>query len=369
MAGSFTAQEIARALINGNLTGAELETLVTSGTMAATYLGACRDLFTSGTMNAILNSQVGFTSLVGSATLLPYLLNSRGADIAASDNATACITTVPAAMAAIVDSTTFLDFWISVAENRTRLSNRVNASGSVLVRQQFTENGTYTVPEGGLLRLSYFVIGPGGNGGSSFDGRFYNGTGGSGGGASFGTVSPGSIPAAGENIIITVPTSAGSNATIGAFATGASGNNGISNTSSAPNVPGGGSTSGSSCYDTAVTTAVYQPNTGTRMGGMGGGVINVSTGSNGTAGLTGSGGIAGGTNGGGAGGGTAGTGYGSGGGAGQGNPSSSFKDGQSAAATDYGSGGGGASGAGVIDGTGGTGAGGLAIIYGVKAVA
>lgn len=367
MAGSFTAQEIARALINGNLTGAELETLVTSGTMASTYLGACRDLFTSGTMNAILNSQVGFTSLVGSATLLPYLLNFRGVDIAASDNATAWITTVPAAMVAIVDSTTFLDLWISVAENRTRLSNRANASGSVLVRQQFTENGTYTVPAGGLLRLSYFVIGPGGNGGSTPNGS-YKGTGGSGGGASFGTVPPGSIPAAGENIIITVPTSAGSDATIGAFATGASGANGISITTSAQNVPGGGFTSGSSCYDTDVTTAVYQPNTGTKAGGMGGGVISNTIGSNGTAGLTGSGGIAGGT-GGGAGGGTAGTGYGSGGGAGQHNPSSSYANGQSAAATDYGCGGGGAAGAGVIAGTGGTGAGGLAIIYGVKAVA
>lgn len=358
MAGSFTGQMLARALINGSLNASQLEDLITTDTLAGTYFGAARELVKSGTMGGIFSSQQAFNAMAGAPTLLPYLLAAQGQLIAASDALTGYLAGNATAMAEIMDSSTLLDYWTAIPANKTRIQGFVNQPGSVLYRAVYTATQAITWPN--LIQGSYAELGPGGNGGGATGGN-NAGSGGSGGEAKFGILP--SLPTPGSSVTITVPTSPGTATSIGALVTAASGLTGDSNITTGGAKSGGGTTAGQTCYDTALLTAVAQPRTGSKQGGNGGAVSGYPSGS-GTAGLTGSGG-AGATANNAPGRAQPGTGYGSGAGAGA--SGGTGEPGVNAVSTDYGSAGSGGGQDGVSAGPGGNGAGGLAVIYGVLA--
>lgn len=355
-------------LLAGTLSGSELETALT--TNASAYLGPWREILKTTELNALLNSPTALAAIFASETAFDALLNSgdSGYALAASDSATLLISNTSAAAKTVVTNSAYLDFWWTVPANKTRLQNRINASGSKLKRQVWTSSGTWTAPGAPIVALSVFAVGKGGDGGvGGWDGGSTTGQPGAGGSGAESAAKSATTSLPTTNQTVTVSTTIVTPSSFGAFLTAACGVNGAQ---AGPPTTGGGSTVGT-IYDADPTNAIWQPNTGSKQGGsgaFGGGGNSNNNGNAGSAGLTGSGGA----------GGTviagpaataagAGTGIGSGGGSGANiYPSGAAGvNGSSALSTNYGSGGGGGSGTASVA-NGGLGAPGLVVAYWVE---
>lgn len=357
---SFTGVDIVFRLLNGTLSGAQLETALT--TDAALYLGPWIEVLKAVELNALLNSPTALAAMFASATAFSNILDTAGAQLAASDTATELISNTSSAILTVVTNPTYLNYWNNTPANKTRMQARINASGSKLVRTAFTSSGTWTLPVGGVVGFAAFAQGGGGNGGASNNsGQANSGGGGSGGESETISITTG-LPVANQTVTVGGAATASS---VGALITAAAGVTG--NTGGGAAVSGGGTTSGT-IYDTDPANAIWQ-HTASKQGASGG----AATGSNadfdgnaGGAGLTGSGGAGGLNDGGSALGGAAGTGFGSGGGSGSGiYPSGAGAGNGSAASANTGSGGGGAGASASTTGSGGAGGSGYVVIYAV----
>ncbi|PIQ23669.1 hypothetical protein COW64_22990 [bacterium (Candidatus Blackallbacteria) CG18_big_fil_WC_8_21_14_2_50_49_26] len=352
---SFTGLDIVFRLLNGTLSGENLEEALT--TEADLYLGPWNEVLKARELNALLNSPTALAAMFASETAFAQLLDIAGAEMAASDSATELISNTSSAILTVVTNTSYLNLWQNVSENKTRLQARVNAGGSKLKRWNYTANGTWDIAAltSGLAAYSYFVCGEGGQGAASQSGSA-SGRGGSGAEAKWGQVTTG-LP--NTNQTITVGTG---NTTIGALHTALQGNDATAGTG---NNTGPGTTGGAAIYDADPQNAIWQANTGTKQGSYGGyGLPAASTGvagGPGGPGLSGAGGTCAGSTFGG----TGGTGLCSGGAGG--GSDTGFGASPGGAATGYGTGGGGASLRGSDTASGGNPGGGLACLYGVAA--
>ena len=259
---TYTGLDLVQRLLAGQVSGSQLETALT--TNAALYLGPWREILKATELRALLNSPTALAAIFGSATAFAGLLDTAGALLAASDGATELIAKSSSAMITVVSNTDYLDLWVQTPANKTRLNAWVNATGSKIRRQDFTSSGDYT-PHADALLVSYSIVAGGQDG---WQGGVHGG-GGGGGGGEIRTVNldddvPGVTAVAlgekGNGI-----TAAG-NTTFGAIsATGAPGGGSNSATGRA----GGGSNVGT-VYDTALSTAIWQPTTAQKQGGTGG---------------------------------------------------------------------------------------------------
>lgn len=346
MARTSAGLDIVLRLMDGRLSGAALQTALASPEI----LGYWKEILKTKELLALLACPTSLAAIMASTTAFSNLLDIAGASLAASDTATALISNTPAAIFTVVSSTTYLNLWQNTPANKTRMQARVNALGSKLCRVSQTTPGTYnlTIPAGGILAYSYFVGAGGGTGEhAGSGGAGVSGYGGSGGELKFGMVTSG-LPAAGANLEYIVGAAANNSSITGGVTALAGGSSGT----------GPGTTTGGTIYDTAPSTAIWQPNTGGLQGAAGG-----SRNSGGGAGGTGGTGISG------AGGATQqpGTGIGSGGGGGHSHPSFG---GFGSAASDPSCGGGGGGYSSESGGTarpGGAGAPGTDTLYYIKA--
>ncbi len=359
---TFTGVDIVFRLLNGTLSGAQLETALT--TDAALYLGPWIEVLKAVELNALINSPTALTAMFGSSTALSNLFDIAGAELAASDTATELISNTSSAILTVVTTPAYLDYWNNTPANKARMVARINASGSKLVRTAFTSSGTWTLPVGGVVGFSAFAQGGGGNGGASGNSGQANAGGGGSGGESKSISLTSGLPVG--NLTITIGT-AGAVSTVGAILSAAAGATGA--TGGGTSATGGGTDSGT-IYDTDPANAIWQ-HTASKQGASGG----VATGSNGDFdgyaggnGLTGAGGAGGLNDSGSALGGAAGTGFGSGGGGGSGFwPGAAAVTAGSAASANTGSGGGGAGASASATASGGAGGTGYIVVYAVKA--
>lgn len=359
---SYTGLDIVFRLLNGTLSGEDLEEALT--TKADLYLGPWNEVLKARELNALLNSPTALAAMFGSETAFAQLLDIAGAEMAASDSATELISNTSSAILTVVTNTSYLNLWQNVPANKSRLQARVNASGSKLLRWDFTASGTWTVPGGGLVALSVFAVGGGGNGGAGNNSGAANAGAGGSGGESKTIVLTSGLPETNQTVTVG---GAAASSSFGAILSAAGGANGGTGTNA--QTTGGGTTSGT-IYDTAPENGVFQPATASKQGGNGG--AGFARGSNsggqaGVAGLTGSGGAAGVLSGS-AGGGGAGSGYGSGGGSGAGIwPAGAGASGGTGAAANSGCGAGGSGASASTGSSGGAGGTGRVVVYGVAA--
>lgn len=350
---------LTHAILNGQITGPELDSLIAGG-----YGGTWKALLKSRDLSILLANLSSLSALFASASAFSILLDLNGAELAASDEATETISNTSASALAVVTNPEYLDLWWTVPANKTRLQNRINQSGSKLLRWDFTASGTWTVPGGGLVALSIFAVGGGGNGGAGNNSGAANAGAGGSGGESKTIVLTSGLPETNQTVTVGGAAAASS---FGAILSAAGGANGGTGTNA--QTTGGGTTSGT-IYDTAPENGVFQPATASKQGGNGGAGFahgSNSGGQAGVAGLTGSGGAAGVLSGS-AGGGGAGSGYGSGGGSGAGIwPAGAGASGGTAATANSGCGAGGSGASASTGSSGGAGGTGRVVVYGVAA--
>lgn len=359
---TFTGVDIVFRLLNGTLSGAQLETALT--TDAALYLGPWIEVLKAVELNALINSPTALAAMFASNTALSNLLDIAGAELAASDTATELISNTSSAILTVVTTPAYLDYWNNTPANKARMQARINASGSKLVRTAFTSSGTWTLPVGGVVGFSAFAQGGGGNGGASGNSAAAQSGGGGSGGESKAISITSGLPVANQTITIGT---AGAVSTVGAILSAAAGVTGQTGTGAA--VSGGGTDSGT-IYDTDPANAIWQ-HTASKQGASGGAATGSTGDFDGNAGgngLTGTGGAGGLNDGGSALGGAAGTGFGSGGGSGSGFwPGGAAVTAGAAASANTGSGGGGAGASASATASGGAGGTGYIVVYAVKA--
>lgn len=366
MSGSLTGTRLLQAILNGELTGAELVSLLSSDPL--TYKGPWREFIKTGGASKVFSVNPDALSVALADEWAAGVLLSRYADlIAASTPLTNALTANGPALVIALTTKAYLDLWQNTPANKTRLQNRINVSGSCLIRHVYDTAGTHTWthPTGGILALSV----SGGGGGGAGGGTSADGDGGSGAQFKANQFTSG-LPSTDVTVTVGVGTVAGTkDSSFGAVITFTGGTNGDQSVG-APAGPGSNS---GTFYDTALKTAIWHPGETEKKGGDGGSAVSgIASGNPGAAGLTGSGGAGGGgTNG--SIGGSAGTGYGSGGGSGAfgGGTTPAPGAGTSAVSTDHGSGGGGGSdnAGGSPPGAGGDGAPGLVVAHAVTAIA
>jgi len=329
---TYNVSAFGQAILAAKFSGAELDSYI----QTSEGLKAWKILLKSRYLSMIFAKPEALALLFESGTALAGLLAINGAAIAADDGATASVAASGSALLTVVSDPALFNLWNNTPANKARLQALVNQSGSMLCREVFTSSGTWTHPAGGILALSLFGVGKGGNGTTSNNPQ---GGGGGGGGGIKWAFYDSSLPSSDVTVTISGTTS------FGAILTFESGG-GASGTSGGT---GGSTTTGSAITDATIDTALFQIATGSQQGGVGGNgaYFSPSSGGNGGGGLGGTGGGTGGfgnpsspyT----AQGGQGGTGIGAGGGGGG---SSGSGGSGSAASSGYGNGGGGAASAG-----------------------
>lgn len=347
MAGSITGIDIYKGLVNGDLSAAQLDTLITGSNKL--YLGAYRQLVQSGLFLALIKNSATFAKLFQSDDAFKWAMyrpEFRAAALADTDAINAlALSSEPLAL--IFNNERLTALFFANATFKTAVETAVNDVDGYLYRDILTAaSGNWTCPASGISAMYLLGSGIGGNGANASGS---GGRGGSGGELKGVLVPVASLPAANSNTAYANPASVGTPTTFGALLSAASGANG--------SATGGGSTTNGGAAaglsNNTVDSAAWHKLTFSNIGGAGGAGGNGAgvSGSAGTAGATGSGGA-------GATGPTVsagqGTGLGSAGGGGYdtGNPLS-FANGS--AATDPGCGGGGGNSSSSGNGTGGPG--------------
>jgi len=272
MSGSLRGREIVMGLLNGTIDAAALDVLLSD---PATY-GAWLYLGQLATFQTVFNNATAGAVILASSLGLGGLLDANGATLAASDESTSQLFSNTDAAVTILTTPEYLAHWRDTPANYTRLKDQVNATGSVLIAENFTSSGTWSYPSGGIAALSLTGVGAGGGGGtSSLSGNTRGGHGGAGG--EFATLQLTSgLPSA--DVTVTVSTSGDSS--FGAFLIVEKGDGG-GDAASPDNDGGGTTTNGGALAATdyeSITDAPWQAVNQTQQGGDGGSARDTTVG-------------------------------------------------------------------------------------------
>lgn len=272
---TFTGLDLAFKLLKGEVSGSELETLLSN----PLYLGPWRELMKTTELNAILNNSTALTSVFDSATAFESMLTNAGDLIASRDDLTALVSNSSSAILTVISNPDYIAIWDKNSETKARIRARVNASGSKLKRYVFTASGTLTLPVG-YQALSVALVGAGGRGGYadayaySSDRKTRSGPGGGGGEVKTKVFS--TLPAAGS-IAITIQSGDGNQTDFGGLLTAQNGTDatdgdGNQSTQSGAlyNGVGGGSDSSPELIRVDLEDEIFQLYDASKKGGDGG---------------------------------------------------------------------------------------------------
>jgi hypothetical protein len=322
MSNSLRGSILEKKILSGEIGGSQLETILQD----TKYLGAFRRMIRNKqSLRAIADSSIGSVTVLTSPTASTYVLNNQTIYNDASrytpfsNAAVSAVNTIAqslslmqsfcsnqssmntallngASIAALLDSPYAKSVMFDNATNYQIFKNAAAQVGAKLKKQFFTSSGTWTVPSGGINRMSAVAIGGGGGGAGAGSGTNASNGGGAGQIVATGTLKT-SLPAANSTVSVTIGNggsgSSGAGTGLNPLTASAGGNGGSSSFGAyatalgATGKTGGftGTASGALIDITDTTSAILWHLTPMNISGGDGGVRG-SNGSGNNAGLT-----------------------------------------------------------------------------------